>query len=189
MARVSVWTIRRQERLPCAGVIDGDFFSVVAAPHRRHVVRSTYACAPPLSNFSHASHLSISDQSHSHLGLLRDRPGCALRRLLSGSKELLTRGSLRQNPFSGLGGVVDLHPLQVHLQENPRLRLARSPKVVLRGPPRSRSGKSRPCGGRTSTSTRCRFCDVVVVLVCISIDVFAYITTWNGVDIENSSQS
>ena len=62
MARVSVWTIRRQERLPCAGVIDGDFFSVVAAPHRRHVVRSTYAFDPPLSSFSHTSHLSISDQ-------------------------------------------------------------------------------------------------------------------------------
>ena len=90
--RVTVWTVRRQERLSCAGVFDGLLLLLLRrggpAPQTRHPF-DVSVCAAPVEILAHFTVLDVR-LIPSHRGLLRKRSGCAHRRMLSGSMELLT---------------------------------------------------------------------------------------------------
>ncbi len=90
VVRVSVWTVRRQERLSCAGVFHRNMFLPFRrgcpAPQTRRPI-DVGVCAASVELLAHFDIGPIL----SHFGLPRDRSGCAFRRILSGSKELLAR--------------------------------------------------------------------------------------------------
>ena len=169
VVRVSAWTIRRQERLSCAGVLDGDMFLLFRRGGPAPQTRRTFGvrvCSTSVELLAHLALISLGP-IRSHLGLLPGRPGCALRRILSGSKELLTRGSLRQNPLPWARRCSGSSPTPSTTSGIFQASTGSLPRSSTVGPPLSRPRKSRPCDGPTSSSARCRSCAVALSAVLL----------------------